>query len=305
MVGSLSTMREIVKEVDIYRRERAIGLMSLPYILSKIWFAIVLAIYQAAIFLTFKLIAVDIPGSLQNLYITLLLATIAGMVMGLFISAISPNQNVAPLLTIIFLVPQVIFGGGILPASDFGAPGQFINTISLTKWPFEALVTITGIGTDVAEDPCWQKSEAERNKLTETEKNKQCQCLGSQLFNKCKFPGLKAKYDKEAKLAVENSEPAKPKSPGDLPSDPSALKDYQNRVKQYNKDIEIWQKNFSKWKEKRESTIGGAEELLNRFNKQYGSTFKVKIVKHWGTAIALIIVMLAGILVAQKRKDVI
>lgn len=59
IVGSLATMREIVKEVDIYRRERMIGLNSISYILSKIWFVILLAIYQAAVFLVFKSLAVN------------------------------------------------------------------------------------------------------------------------------------------------------------------------------------------------------------------------------------------------------
>jgi len=255
--------------------------------------------------LLFKLLAVDIPGNLPNMYITLLLATIAGMIMGLLVSAISPNQNVAPLLTIIFLVPQIIFGGGVLPVSDFGLPAKLINQFSLTKWPFEALVTITGLGTDVAEDPCWKKSESEREKLTEANKNKQCQCLGPVLFKSCVFPGLKAEYDKEARAAVEQPEPAKPQAPGDLPSDPSALKDYQDKVKKYNKDIEAWQKEFSKWKEKRASAIGGAEALISRFHKDYGSMFKVNIVKHWGTLILFMVAMFGGLLAAQKRKDII
>lgn len=238
LVGSLATMREIVKEVDIYRRERMIGLKSVPYILSKVWFVILLAIYQAAVFLLFKLLAVDIPGNLLSMYVTLLLATIAGMIMGLLISAISPNQNVAPLLTIVFLVPQIVFGGGILPVSEFGPPGKFINNISLTKWPFEALVTITGLGTDVAEDSCWDLTEDERKKLTDAQKNKQCQCLGPKLFKNCEFPGITANYDKEAKAAVEKSEPVKPTAPGNPPSDPSALPAFNDKVKKYNKDIE-------------------------------------------------------------------
>lgn len=305
MVGSLATMREIVKEVDIYRRERMIGLMSIPYILSKIWFVILLAIYQAAVFLLFKLLAVNIPGDLANMYITLLLATVAGMIMGLLVSAISPNQNVAPLLTIIFLVPQIIFGGGVLPVSQFGPPGKLINHISLTKWPFEALVTITGLGADVAEDSCWKLLEDERKKLTDTEKNKRCQCLGPKLFEKCEFPGLKNKYDDEAKAVVAKPEPAKPKSPGDPPSDALAFKDYQDKVKKYNKDIEVWQKDFSKWKEKRESAIGGAEGLLSRFHKDYGPMFKVNIFKHWGSLSLIMAIMFSFLVGVQKRKDII
>ena len=184
MVGSLSTMREIVKEQDIYRRERVIGLQILPYILSKVWVSVLLALYQAAVFLGFKFLAVDLPSNLNtvaDMYVTLVLATIAGMVMGLFGSAISPNQNVAPLIAIIFLVPQIIFGGGVLPIDTVGPPGQLINRISLTKWPFESLMTLTGIGRDVARDPCWSLPTEVREQLSREAKDK-CRCLGPSIF---------------------------------------------------------------------------------------------------------------------------
>ena len=48
MVGGISQMREIVKEGDIYKRERLVNLKILPYVLSKIWVAALLALYQAA-----------------------------------------------------------------------------------------------------------------------------------------------------------------------------------------------------------------------------------------------------------------
>ena len=229
MVGSLATMREIVKELEIYRRERAIGLQIIPYILSKIWIGVLLALYQAAIFVLAKKLAVDIPGGsdvLLDMYITLVLATIAGMMMGLLVSAISPNQNIAPLLTIIFLVPQITFGGGMLPVQTFGPSGQAINRSTLTKWPFEALVTITGLGRGIATDPCWQLPEAQRKDLTEAEKSDRCQCLGPKLFKSCNFPGIKAKYDP----AVDRPEPAKPTAPGDPPNDPQKFSAYRDRI---------------------------------------------------------------------------
>ena len=97
----------------------------------------------------------------------------------------------------------------------------------------------------------------------------------------------------------------KPTAPGDPPSNPSSLPNYRNKVKKYNKEIEVWQKNFSKWQEKRESAISGAEHLIDRFHKNYGSTFKVNLVGHWGALIISMVVMFGGILVIQKRKDLI
>jgi ABC-type multidrug transport system ATPase subunit/pSer/pThr/pTyr-binding forkhead associated (FHA) protein len=292
MVGSLATMREIVKEVDVYRRERAIGLQSFPYVLSKIFFCLPIAAYQAAIFLLFKHLAIDLPGDLASMYVTLFLGTFAGTIMGLLTSAISPNQNIAPLLMIILLVPQIIFGGGLLPVADLGVPAQTINLVSLTKWPFEAMVTITGFGTSVAEDPCWQKTESERKNLTDDEKTNTCHCFGPQIYDKCQFPGLKADYDKASLTAIE---PVKPKPPKD-PFDATAKKDFDKRLDRYTKD-------YGKWKGDREGAIKGAETLISRFQKNNGSMFAVDVQNHWSVLGGLMAAMVVIILLAQKLKD--
>jgi len=315
MVGSIATMREIVKELDIYRRERLIGLKIIPYIFSKVWVSVLLALYQAAIFLAFKFLAVDLPLSIEvvvGMYITLVLATIAGMVMGLLGSAISPNQNVAPLIAIIFLVPQIIFGGGVLPVDTFGPPGQMINQISLTKWSFEALVTITGLGKDVAEDSCWNLSEEQREQLSDREKKK-CTCYGVSVFKTCQFPGIREAYEP----TVDQPEPVKPKAPGELPQ-PSAIRSplaqqkyqdeiaaYQKQVDQYQQDVDQWQEKYTNWKEKYEGAIGKAEAIISSFHKDYGATFNVNVSRHWSILSSLIAGMFGLIVLVQKRKDII
>ncbi len=121
LVGGIASMREFVKESEIYRRERMVGLGIVPYIMSKVWLGALLALYQAAVLVLFKVLAIPSmnpdPIMLLEMYITLVLATLSGMLMGLFVSAISPNQNVAPLLIILLLVPQFLFSGGMLPAN--------------------------------------------------------------------------------------------------------------------------------------------------------------------------------------------
>ncbi|MGB8700976.1 MAG: ATP-binding cassette domain-containing protein, partial [Thermosynechococcaceae cyanobacterium] len=158
MVGSLATMREIVKEIEIFRRERMIGLRIAPYIFSKVWVAVLLSVYQAIIFVLFKSLAVDLPRTpyfIGGMFLTLFLATLGGMMMGLLGSAVSPNQSVAPMIVLLLLIPQILFGGGVLPVETFGPPGKILNNLALTKWPFETLVTLTGFGKDVASDKCW------------------------------------------------------------------------------------------------------------------------------------------------------
>jgi ABC-type multidrug transport system ATPase subunit/pSer/pThr/pTyr-binding forkhead associated (FHA) protein len=336
LVGGVAAMREIVKEMEIYRRERMVGLRIAPYILSKVWIGVLLALYQAAVFVLTKKLAIDIPGGSEvviGMYISLVLGTLSGMAMGLLVSAVSPNQNVAPLLIVLILVPQFMFAGGMLPVETFGPPGKIISQATTTKWVFEALVTVTGAGRDVAEDPCWQLPEDERKNLTEAEKVERCTCLGPNLFTRCEFPGIQAKYDP----AVDAPEPVKPQDPGDPPPQPPRpeppteqspeaqaryqgemqryeeamrqyqkdIEAYQDRVKQYRSAMDIWQTQYREWKEKRDSAIGEAEGLIRKFHDDYGNTFNVNLVRHWG-ALGLIMVLMFGLLVlVQKRKDVV
>jgi ABC transport system ATP-binding/permease protein len=308
MVGSLATMREIVKERDIYQRERAIGLQLLPYIFSKVGVGILLALYQATVFSIFKEVAVAIPGSAFLFYIALLLAAISGMVLGLLVSAISPNQNVAPLIALLFIVPQILFSGGVLPIE--GSVGNAINRLSLTKWSFETLVTITKLGQDVAADSCWNLPKTERDELSDEQK-KDCQCLGSNVFKGCQFPGIGKLYD----ATVDEPEPRKP---GKLPSPPTPpqvqsfsgqqqyqteLKAYKTQTDQYEKDLEIWQDHFSRWKEKRETAIGGAESLIDKTHQEYGTMFNLNLQRHWGILGGFIGAMLGIILWVQRQKD--
>lgn len=325
MVGSLSTMREIVKEQEIYRRERMIGLKLLPYLFSKVAVSLILAFYQALVFLLFKVLAVDLPLSfsvLSGFYLTLLLATLSGMMLGLLVSAIAPNQNIAPLLTIIVLVPQITFGGGVLPVNTLGTPGLILNHLSLTKWSFESLVTITGLGTDVGNDPCWELPKTERNNLSETQ-IENCDCFGKSIFRACEFPGIAGKYDP----AVDEPEPQKPTEPDAPPTAPekpesssfqaqqqyeadlddyqAAIEDYQTQVNQYQERIDTWQDQYSRWKENYESAIGEAEGLIDRFYTDYGNAFAVNVVRHWSILTGLMVIMFGALYGIQKRKDII
>ncbi|HLO84555.1 MAG TPA: ATP-binding cassette domain-containing protein [Nostocaceae cyanobacterium] len=192
MAGSLATMPEIAKETSIYKRERSAGLGIVPYLASKFQLALGLALYQSAILLGCMANAVSIgvdSVSLGLMYGTLFLASFGSMVLGLLVSALAPNQSVAPLLTILVLVPQVVFGGGILPASEFKDAGKVINYIMLTKYPFESLVSLSSIGADVADDPCWSKTSSQRKALSEQE-TAVCDCYGKNIFQQCEFPGL-------------------------------------------------------------------------------------------------------------------
>src|SRR5690606_3527110 len=122
MVGGISQMREIVKEAEIYKRERLVNLKILPYVMSKIWVAALLAFYQAAAYTIVHYLAFKMPGGaleFAQIYITMTLATLAGMMLGLFASALAPNASSAPLMVIILMLPQIVLGGALIPVPGF------------------------------------------------------------------------------------------------------------------------------------------------------------------------------------------
>ncbi len=180
MVGGISQMREIVKEGDIYKRERLVNLKILPYVMSKIWVAALLALYQAAVYTIVHYLAFDMPGGTLEffqIYITMVLVTLAGMMLGLFASALAPNSSSAPLLVIILILPQIVLGGALIPIpTSISAPTS-------SRWAFEALTSITGPGSDVAADQCWALPEDVRASMTIDQKvENNCKCMGPNML---------------------------------------------------------------------------------------------------------------------------
>jgi ABC-type multidrug transport system ATPase subunit/pSer/pThr/pTyr-binding forkhead associated (FHA) protein len=222
LVGALASVREIVKEVDIYRRERAVNLKILPYLFSKLWVGIVLGIYQAAILL-FTRVVLNRPempgaGAYAALFFTLFLSTLCGYMVGLVISSSAPNQNAAMLLIIAVLVPQFMFAGALLPL-DLIPGGEAISVIMPTRWAFEAFINITEMGKPIVEDPCWQLPASERKSLLEEEKDR-CACWGINLFKSCtSFPGIFSAdfYDEKTAFILAQPAPVEPVQPTAIP----------------------------------------------------------------------------------------
>ena len=223
LVGVISSVREIVKENEIYKRERAVNLKIAPYVLSKLWVGVVLALYQAGILLISKIIFVrpDLPSaaSFGALYLTFFLSTLCGYFIGLAISAGAPNQNAAMMLIILVLVPQFLFAGALLPL-DLIPGGEAISVFMPTRWAFEALVRISGMGDQLAEDSCWALEKDERNDLT-SEQKEACPCMGESIFTECaEFPGILSSdfFDEDAAIALAESRPEEPPMPTPYPS---------------------------------------------------------------------------------------
>ncbi|MEJ2758534.1 MAG: ABC transporter permease, partial [Anaerolineales bacterium] len=252
MVGGLAQMREIVKETEIYKRERLVNLKIFPYILSKVWVAGVLALYQAACYTIIQYLAFDMPGGVQEFFLILIslsLATMAGMMLGLFASALSPNANAAPLIVIMLMLPQIVLGGALVSLPEA------VSNFTSTKWAYQSLMGITGVGSDVAADACWLIDEEARKLMTEADKQENgCQCLGVSALHQesCNYPSLGSFYNPiiDEPLPREPGEPPirppdvavppPPEKPEDE-SDTVAMAAYLETLQDYQTEVETIQ----------------------------------------------------------------
>jgi ABC transport system ATP-binding/permease protein len=149
--GCINGVREIVKEMPIYKRERAVNLGIAPYMFSKIVILGILCLIQSAIVMYIVNMKAPLQESiflppLAEIYITMALASLAGLMLGLAISALAPNTDRAMSFVPIVLIPQVIFSGVIF---ELNSPVlQAIGALFAMRWAMAGMGSTVGLHPD-------------------------------------------------------------------------------------------------------------------------------------------------------------
>ena len=151
MFGVINGAREIVKEEPIYRRERTVNLGIIPYMFSKITVLGVLCLLQSLVLVIFVNLRAPLHHStllppVLEIYISLFLTSIAGLMTGLAISALAPNTDRATSFIPIILIPQVIFSGIIFPLNN--PVLQILGAFFPSRWAMAAMGSTVGLHGD-------------------------------------------------------------------------------------------------------------------------------------------------------------
>ncbi len=142
LLGLFAAAYEIVKERSIYQRERMVTLRLIPYLASKVVVLTAFALAQCLLLLLVIGLKVRMPGqgvflpAPAEMYVTLIIGTLAATMMGLLISALVPNTNTVVYVVLLVLFFQIIFAGVI-----FDLPGVAgnLSSLTLTRWAMEGL----------------------------------------------------------------------------------------------------------------------------------------------------------------------
>jgi len=149
-----------------------------------------------------------------------------------------------PLIVILLMVPHIVLGGALVPLPE---P---VTAPIATRWAFQAMMAISGAGSDVAADACWDLPPEQQENLTLEFKNQNCNCMGvnTQHVESCNFPGLGEFYtaavDQPPPQEPANNLPPEPVEPPrpELPPEPVEPADQSDQVAQaeYLEAVRAW-----------------------------------------------------------------
>ena len=128
-LGCNNSVKEIVNERPIFRRERDYNLVPEAYLMSKLVFFGVIGIVQAILLTTITIHWCAVPGSFMLMLGTATTLSLAGTSLGLAISANAKSEEVAIAIVPIVVIPQIILAGVVAKLPTFA---EWIASISIS-----------------------------------------------------------------------------------------------------------------------------------------------------------------------------
>jgi ABC-type multidrug transport system ATPase subunit len=124
-MGTALTVRTLVGERAVFRREQAVGLSTSAYLAAKIAVFGAIAVVQSAVLVFVVTLGKGAPmgatvlGSPTfELFVGIAATCVASAIVGLFVSALAQNNNQVLPLTVVALMVQVVLAGGMIPVTD-------------------------------------------------------------------------------------------------------------------------------------------------------------------------------------------
>jgi ABC transport system ATP-binding/permease protein len=167
--GTANSIREIVKERDIFERERMAGLSTGAYLFSKVFVLGFVSVLQTLIIVVIGLLGRSMPAhgavigsAFAEILVAVAVLCLVSMLVGLMVSAlVTKGEQTMPALVVITMV-QVVLAGVVFPLK--GVAG-WVSDIAPARWGMGALastVNLNVINTPGSHpDALWTHSAAQ------------------------------------------------------------------------------------------------------------------------------------------------
>lgn len=166
-MGTALTIRDLIGERPIFRREQAVGLSTTAYLLAKVCIYSVFAIAQSGIVTAITILGKGAPTQGANvlgnpsleLFVGMAATTVTAAMVGLALSALAKsNEQIMPLL-VIAIMSQLVFSGGMIPVTGRVGLDQ-MSWVTPARWGFAASASTVDLrllvpGPLTPKDPLW------------------------------------------------------------------------------------------------------------------------------------------------------
>jgi ABC-type multidrug transport system permease subunit len=92
---------------------------------------------------------IDLPGNDSSLYPKLFAAVflteLAGLSMGLLVSAVSHNSDRAQAVVPLMIIPQLMFAGAFVPLDKMLPPARILSELMISKWALQLTAGLTDL----------------------------------------------------------------------------------------------------------------------------------------------------------------
>jgi ABC-type multidrug transport system ATPase subunit len=168
LAGTALSIREFIKERDIYERERMAGLSASAYLFSKVIVLSLISVMQSALVTLVGLAGQKVPSSgvvipgtaLIEIFVALAVLSVTSMLIGLAISTlVTKGDQTMPILVGVTMI-QVALSGVLFPLA--GTLGN-VALIAPARWGLGAVastINLTVIQSSISQGPNGQKPDA-------------------------------------------------------------------------------------------------------------------------------------------------
>jgi ABC transport system ATP-binding/permease protein len=153
-MGTALTIRDLIGERTIFRREQAVGLSAWAYLSAKVTVFCVFAIAQAAIATGIVVVgkgpptqpAVLLGDARIELFVTVAATCVASAILGMLLSSIArSNEQIMPLL-VVSLMLQLVLAGGLIPVTGRIFLDQ-LSWVMPSRWGYAASAATVNLRT--------------------------------------------------------------------------------------------------------------------------------------------------------------
>jgi ABC transport system ATP-binding/permease protein len=153
-MGTALTIRDLIGERPIFRREQAVGLSTTAYLLAKVAVFSVFAVVQAAIATGIVIAGKGAPtkpalvlgNATLELFVAVAATCVAAALLGLLMSALArSNEQIMPLL-VVSLMMQMVLSGGMVPVTNRIFLDQ-LSWVVPSRWGYAAQASTVDLWT--------------------------------------------------------------------------------------------------------------------------------------------------------------